>query len=86
MKFHVRQSAIKWLKILYQMSEKIKKKIENVLISKRILFKKIAIMHETGEFSKFKGSICNILIEPAHICNISPRPAVSNRLINSFLV
>ena len=30
------------------------KKLEKVLISKRILFKKIAIMHGKGEFSKIK--------------------------------
>ena len=35
------------------------KKIEKKLISKRIIFKKIA-MHGKGEFAKIKGSICNI--------------------------
>ena len=57
------------------------KKLEKVLISKRILFKKIAIMHGKGEFSKIKGSICNIPIEVANVCNILPRPSVSNGLI-----
>ena len=57
------------------------RKLENVLISKRLLFKKIAIMHGKGEFSKIKGSICNIPVEAANICNILPRPAVSNGLI-----
>ena len=57
------------------------KKLEKVLISKRILFKKIAIMHGKGEFSKIKRSICNIPIEAVNICNILPRPAVSNGLI-----
>ena len=33
---------------------------------------------EKGEFSKIKGSICNIPIETANICNILPRSAVSN--------
>ena len=57
------------------------KKLEKVLISKRILFKKIAIMHGKGEIFKIKGSICNIPIEAANICNILPRLAVSNGLI-----
>ena len=30
------------------------RKLEKVLISKRVLFKKIAIMHEKSEFSKTK--------------------------------
>ena len=38
-------------------------------------------MHGKGEFFKIKGSICNIPIETANICNILPRPAVSNGLI-----
>ena len=57
------------------------KKLEKDLISKRIIFKKIAIMHGKGEFAKIKGSICNIPIETANICNILPRPADSNGLI-----
>ena len=38
-------------------------------------------MHGKGEFAKIKGSICNIPIETAIICNILPRPADSNGLI-----
>ena len=57
------------------------KKLEKDLISKRIIFKKIAIMHGKGEFAKIRGSICNIPIETANICNILPRPADSNGLI-----
>ena len=45
------------------------------------MFKKIAIMHGKGEFSKIKGSICNFPIETADVCNILPRPAVANGLI-----
>ena len=37
------------------------------IISKMILFKKIAIMHGKGEFSKTKGGICSIPIEAANI-------------------
>ena len=58
------------------------KELENALISKRILFKKIATMHRKSEFSKIKGSICNISIETANMLNILPIQAVSNRLIN----
>ena len=47
----------------------------------RIIFKKLAIMHGKGEFAKIKGSICNILIETANICNNLPIPADSNGLI-----
>ena len=54
------------------------KKLETILISKRIIFKKI--MHGKGEFAKIKGSICNISIETSNICNILSRPANSNGL------
>ena len=57
------------------------KKLEKILISKRLLFKKIATMHGKGEFSKLKGSIWNIPVEAANISNVLPRPTVSNRLI-----
>ena len=57
------------------------KKLEKVLISKRIIFKETAIMHGKSEFAKIKGSICNIPIEAAKICNIFPRLADSNGLI-----
>ena len=57
------------------------KKLERVLISNRLLCRKIALMHGKGEFSKIKGSICNIPVEAANICNILPRSGVSNRLI-----
>ena len=57
------------------------KKLEKVLISKGILFKKIAIMHGKGEFPKIKGIICNIPIEVENVYNILPRSSVSNGLI-----
>ena len=57
------------------------KKLEKILISKRIIFKKIAIMNRKEEFAKIKGIICNIPIETANTCNILPRPADSNGLI-----
>ena len=57
------------------------KKLEKILISKRIIFKKIATMNRKEEFAKIKGIICNIPIETANTCNILPRPADSNGLI-----
>ena len=45
----------------------LKIKIQKVLISKRILFKKIAIRHGKGEFAKIKRSICNVPIETANV-------------------
>ena len=53
-------------------------KLEKILISKRIIFKKIAIMNGKGEFSKTVNSICNTIIEAANICNILSRPADLN--------
>ena len=38
-------------------------------------------MHEKGELFKIKEIICNVPIETANVCNILPRPAVSNGLI-----
>ena len=35
-------------------------------------------MHGKDEFSKIKGSIWNIPIEVANVCNTLPRPSVSN--------
>ena len=39
------------------------------------------VIHGKGGFSKIKGSTCNIPIEAENMCNILPRPAVSNGLI-----
>ena len=62
------------------------KKLEKMLIYKRIIFIKIAVMYGKREFGKIKGSIWNIPIEAANICNILPRPADSNRLIVVTLI
>ena len=45
------------------------------------MFKKIAIMHEKGEFSKIKGSNCKISLKNSNICNILPRPTISSGLM-----
>ena len=44
------------------------------------MFKKIAITHGKGEFSKIKGNICNVPIETESVCNVLPRP-INNGLI-----
>ena len=56
-------------------------KKEKVLISRIILFKKIAIIHGKDRFSKIIGSNWNIPVEVENICNLLPRPAVSSGLI-----
>ena len=57
------------------------RRLEKVLIAQRILFKKIAIMHGKGEFSKIKGTICNVPFETSSVSKILPRAADSNGLI-----
>ena len=42
------------------------KRLERILVSQRILLKKVLIMHGKGEFPKIKGSICNVLIEASN--------------------
>ena len=68
------RSYTRWV----EKNEKKKKKIRKKIIFKRILFRKINF--GKGELRKINGSICNIPIETANICNILPRPAVSNGL------
>ena len=55
-------------------------KLERVIIGKRILFSKIIIIPK-GQFTKIKGTICNVLIEADNICNILPRGIDCNCLI-----
>ena len=50
-------------------------KLEKILICKRILSEKIAIMFEKIELAKVKGSISNILAEAGNIIfNLMSRP------------
>ena len=56
------------------------RKLEKVLISKKILFKKVALMHGKREFAKTKGNICNIPVETDTVCNVLPRPVNNNGL------
>ena len=59
------------------------KKLEQVLISKRILFMKIGIMYGKGEFSKIKGSICNVTIKNCkyiqHFTKVSSHQWINHR-------
>ena len=55
-------------------------RLGRVLISRRILFKKVSIMPK-GRFPKLKGSICNIPIDLADITNVLPYGADSNGLV-----
>ena len=56
-------------------------KLEKVVISKRSLFKEIAIMHGIDEFYEIKGNICNIFIENLNKFNFLLSLAVFSRLI-----
>ena len=56
-------------------------RLERLLPSKRILFKKVTVMPK-GKSLKMKGSICNIPAAEVNVnCNIFPRPADSNGLL-----
>ena len=45
------------------------RKLEKVLISKRVLFKKVSILLRKGEFANIKGKICNTPVETETACN-----------------
>ena len=56
-------------------------RLERVLVSRRILFKKVVIMPK-GKLPKIKGSLCNIPVNEVYDNCISlPRPADSNGLL-----
>ena len=54
-------------------------RLERVLVSRRLLFKKVTIMPK-GCFPKLKGAICNIVVETNDIVNVLPRGANSSDL------
>lgn len=56
------------------------KKLEQILIAKRIVFEKIAVMHK-GQQRKIKGAICNVPVECDQTCNILPRPTERSGII-----
>ena len=45
------------------------RKLEKVLIARRLLFKKVSIMPK-GQFSKIKGALCNAPIATVNISNM----------------
>ena len=55
-------------------------RLERVLMSKIILFKKVIIMPKSN-FPKLKGSICNVPIDNVVISNVLPCGADSNSLV-----
>ena len=55
-------------------------RLERLLISRRILFKKIGIMSK-GQFHTLKGSICNIRVNTSGIIILLPHGADSNGLV-----
>ena len=55
-------------------------RLERVLISRRLLFKKVVIMPK-GQAPKMKGAICNVPIETDQVCNILPRDANSSGFV-----
>ena len=55
------------------------KRLERILVSQIILFKKVLIMHGKGQFAKIKGNIFNVPIDTSNIFKVLPTD--SNRLI-----
>ena len=55
-------------------------KLEQILISQRIVFEKIIIMPK-GRQRKIKGAICNVPVECEQTCNILPRPSERSGII-----
>ena len=56
------------------------RRLEKVLVARRLLFKKISIMPK-GQSPKLKGAFHNVPIDVADICNTLPRPADSNGIV-----
>lgn len=54
-------------------------KLERVLVSKRLLFKKITIMSK-GQTPKIKGNICNVPVEVNDTVTTLPREPNNNGL------
>ena len=56
------------------------RKLEKVLIAKRILFKEVTIM-PCGQMEKITGTICNIPIDNIDVINLFPKTVDSNGLV-----
>ena len=55
-------------------------KLEQILISKRIVFQKIVVMPK-GQQKKIKGAICNVPVSCEETCHVLPRPPDSSGII-----
>ena len=55
-------------------------RLEKILISKRILFKKITVMPK-GQQPKIRGAVCNIPVQADAISNVLPRPAEDDGVV-----
>ena len=56
------------------------RRLERVLIARRLLFKKISIMLK-GQSPKLKGALCNVPIDVVDVCKTLSRPADSNGIV-----
>ena len=56
------------------------RKLEKVLIVKRLLLKKVTIM-PSGQMPKIYGTICNVPVDTVEISDLLPRSAYSNELV-----
>ena len=56
------------------------RRLERVLVARRLLFKKINIMPK-GQCLRLKGALCNIPIDVVDLCNTLLCPADSNGII-----
>ena len=57
----------------YHLSLILLKKLEQIIIARRIVFEKIVVMPK-GKQRKIKGAICNVPVDCDQTCNILPRP------------
>jgi len=55
-------------------------KLEQILISQRIVFQKIVVMPK-GQQRNFKGAICNVPVSCEETCHVLPRPPDSSGII-----
>ncbi|XP_078375419.1 uncharacterized protein LOC144658809 isoform X2 [Oculina patagonica] len=55
-------------------------KLEQILVSQRIVFQKIIVMPK-GQQKKIKGAICNVPVTCEETCNVLPRPPDSSGII-----
>ena len=60
------------------------RRLERIIISKRLLFKKVTIMSK-GQAPKMKGAICNVPINVEDICNVLPRGMDNNGIVRVSL-